>query len=218
MNKREKFALFLGMLSGDGCLSLKHSGEGYRDYPIQFYNTDKNKIILFDRLFFDLFYLHGKITFRKRKNRKKIWEFLKYSKKTVEKLKNIGFPEGVKRDVLRIPKIIKKSSIGYKKYFLLGVLITDGCIKRDGTIAFHLGSKQFLEDLSKIIEEIIAVRKNIKEYVQKQKFKSYQLNLNKSEATFLLSKMPTWPNGKAPALRMPFLFNKRNIKKVDKIK
>ena len=44
MNKKEKLALFLGMLSGDGCLPIKHSGEGYRDYVIQFYNCNKDLV------------------------------------------------------------------------------------------------------------------------------------------------------------------------------
>jgi len=33
MNKDEKLALFLGMLSGDGCLSLSHNSRGQKDYP-----------------------------------------------------------------------------------------------------------------------------------------------------------------------------------------
>ena len=52
MNKKEKLALFLGMLSGDGCLSISHNGEGYRNYPINFCNTNKEIVKLFDDLFF----------------------------------------------------------------------------------------------------------------------------------------------------------------------
>mgnify|MGYP001559461746 CR=1 FL=1 len=80
MNKKEKLALFIGMLSGDGCLSIKHNGEGYRDYPIDFCNTDKSKVTLFDNLFYDLFGIRGRISSRKRaKNRKRIWHFLQAS-------------------------------------------------------------------------------------------------------------------------------------------
>src|SRR3989344_341213 len=100
MDKKEKLALFLGMLSGDGCLSIKHNGEGYRDYPIDFCNTDKNKVILFDNLFYELFGLRGKLSSRQRPDRKLIWHFSKYSVNIVKKLRAMGFPEGVKRDVL----------------------------------------------------------------------------------------------------------------------
>ena len=60
MNKKEKFALFLGMLSGDGCLPIGRNSEGFRNYAIKFCNTDEKLIALFDSLFFDLFEIHGK--------------------------------------------------------------------------------------------------------------------------------------------------------------
>ena len=87
MNKKEKFALFLGMLSGDGCLPIKHNGGGYRDYAIQFYNTDKNLANLFDKLFSDLFGVHGKMGVSSRKGKKDLFCFLKYSKKIYGKIK-----------------------------------------------------------------------------------------------------------------------------------
>lgn len=200
MNKKEKLALFLGMLSGDGCLPIKHSGEGYRDYAVQFWNTDKRIVSLFDSLFFELYSEHGKITFRDRENRKRLWESMKYSKKIVEEIKELGFPEGVKRDILRIPKIIKNGSKGEKVAFFVGFLITDGCLRKTGSILFHSGSKIFLEELSMLIGEFTGNVKNIKEYIQREKFKSYQLNLNKKETATILSEMPTWDNGTPVAL------------------
>ncbi len=119
MNQKEKLALFLGMLSGDGCLSIKHNGKRYRIYPIQFCNTDTKIVQLFARLFFELFGITGRISSRKwAENSKEIWEFLKHSKKIVGKLREIGFPEGVKKEVLRIPSIIKKGSYQEKKFFM----------------------------------------------------------------------------------------------------
>lgn len=205
MNKKEKFALFLGMLSGDGCLSIKHNGEGYRIYPIDFCNTNKELVVLFDQLFFELFGLRANLTSRKREGRKKIWQFLKYSKKTVEELKSIGFPEGVKRDVLRILNIIKNGSKKEKLAFILGILITDGSIKKNNYIMWHMGGKLFLEDLSKLIEVIFNIKRPIKEFIQRGKYKSYQLTLNSKEGTILLSEMPTWDNGTPAALRAVFL-------------
>lgn len=190
MNKKEELALFLGMLSGDGCLSIGHNGEGYRHYPIQFCNTEKDKVLLFDNLFFELFGIRGKISSRRRLNRKEIWHFLKYSVKIVNELKEMGFPEGLKRDILRIPQIVKSGTKREKLAFVHGVIITDGCIRKDGRITFHTGSKLFLEDISKLIEEFISCEKPVKEFIQKEKYRSYQLYLNKHEGDIILSTSP----------------------------
>lgn len=189
MNKKEKLALFLGMLSGDGCLSISHNGDGYRDYPIQFYNNDKEKVLLFNQLFLDLFEINGRVSSRKRPNRREIWEFVKKSHKIADKIKELGFPEGVKRDVLRILPVIKNGSAKEKLFFIYGILITDGSINTK-RILFHSGSRLFLEDLSKLISEFIYVKKPIKEYTQKQIYKSYQLTLYKAERDKLLSMCP----------------------------
>lgn len=190
MDKKEKLALFLGMLSGDGCLSIAHNGEGYRDYPVDFCNTEKEKVVLFDNLFFELFGIHGTISSRKRAdNRKRIWSFRKFSVKTAKYLVSLGFPEGVKRDVLKVLEIIKKGSNSEKLHFIHGVLITDGAVNNK-RILFHSGSKLFLEDMSKLIGEFIGIEKPIKEYIQREIYKSYQLCLNKQERSLLLLKCP----------------------------
>ena len=201
MNKEEKLALFLGMLSGDGCLSIKHNGEGYRNYPIQFCNTNKTIVELFNKIFFELFEIEGKISSRKRENRKEIWEFLKHSRNIVEELKKMGFPEGVKRDILRVPQQIINGSDNQKKYFMQGLMITDGSFKKYGGMRFHLGSKKFLEDISVMLKSLINEHKPVKEYVQKEKYLSYQLYLNKDEGLALLSNVPTCDNGTRAVLR-----------------
>ena len=38
LKKSEDLALFLGMFTGDGCLTIGHNGFGYRTYPIVFVN------------------------------------------------------------------------------------------------------------------------------------------------------------------------------------
>ncbi len=201
MSRGEKLALFLGMLSGDGCLSIGHNGEGYRDYPIQFCNTEKEKVLLFDSLFFELFGMHGTIRSVKRAdNRKEIWDFCKYSHKIADELKKLGFPEGVKRDLLRILPIISEGNKKEKLAFIYGVIITDGSVG-DRRILFHSGSKLFLQDLSKLICEFTKREKPIRGYIQREKYKSYQLCLNKIEKKVLLSEMPTWDNGTPPVLR-----------------
>ena len=211
MNKKEKLALFLGMLSGDGCLPLQHSGQGYRDYAVRFCNTNKGIVNLFGDLFFKLFGGHGKIRVTRRKDRKDLYEFCKYSKKIVNDLINLGFPEGVKRDILRVPKIINKGTKRERLYFIYGFLITDGCIRKNKTIIFHLGSKLFLQDLTKLINYSIKSNLKIKEYTQKGKYESYQLNLYKEDAARLLRNMPTWHNGTALALSLQFLLEKETL-------
>lgn len=48
----------------------------------------------------------------------------------------------------------------------------------------------FLEDLSILIASIIGIEKPIKEFAQRERFKSYQLYLNKKEKNLLLGMMP----------------------------
>lgn len=201
MNKKEKMALFLGMLSGDGCLPIKHSGQGFRDYAVGFWNTEREIVELFSNLFSELFGVEGKIYFEDRKNKKRLFQFCKYSKKIVEEIKNMGFPEGVKRDVLRVPEIIKNGKDGEKIAFFVGFLITDGCYRKERkSILFHSGSRVFLWELSELISEFTGNIKPIREFTQREIFKSYQLSLNKEETRIILSKMPTWDNGTPAAL------------------
>ena len=202
MDSGEKLALFIGMLSGDGCLSIKHNGEGYRDYPIDFCNVDKELVVLFNNLFEDLFKIDGRIYLRQRPNRKVIWTFRKYSRKIADKLKALGFPEGVKRDVLRVLPIIKNGTKREQLLFFQGLLITDGCNKPQRGIMFHLGSKLFLEDLANLMSNFIDTTKPVKEFIQKEKYKSYQLYLNKKEKDILLAQMPLWHNGTASVLNV----------------
>ena len=186
MNKKEKFALLLGMLCGDGCLPVKFSGEGYRDYPIQFYNADEKLVILFKNLFKDIFGVDSKIYSAKRMNKEELFQFCKYSKVIYQKIQETGFPIGVKRDILRIPKMIFRGTKKEKVAFIYGVLITDGCLRKRGDILFHSGSKLFLEDLSLLISNFTGTKKPVREYVQRKVYYSYQLNLNKPETEKIL--------------------------------
>lgn len=202
MNKEENLACFLGMLCGDGCLPIKHNGEGFRDYSVNLWNTDKRIVEIFAGLFQDLFNENGKIYHEDRENKKRLYNFCKYSKRIVNKIKSLGFPEGVKRDILRVPEIIKNGERNEKIAFIIGFLITDGCLRKNKSILFHSGSKLFLEELSVLAEELFGNKKEIKEYVQREKFRSYQLSLNKKETEILLSEMPTWDNGNPPVLSL----------------
>ena len=188
----EILALFLGMLCGDGHLSIHHKKREkntYYDYTTGFCNTDEQIIKLFSKLFFGIFNVKGNFHPRDRINRKRIYEFNSYSKEVFDKISNFGFPIGVKRDKLRIPKIIKEGSAQEKLYFLQGVFLTDGCLKK-GRIFFHSGSKIFLEEISEITNELYNIKKPIKTFLQKGRFLSYQLILNKDESHKILSLAP----------------------------
>lgn len=194
-------ALFLGMLCGDGNLCIRTKKKGYKNYSVQFCNTDYKIVILFDELFIKIFNIKGNIHSQRRENRKEIFNFQSYSKEVFDKILGLGFPIGVKRDSLRVPEIIKNGSYEDKLYFLRGVFITDGSLKKGGWILFHLGSKVFLEDLSLLIYDIFGSQKKIKSYIQKERFISYQLSLNKEETKKLLL-MPLSHNGSAMVLSL----------------
>ncbi len=202
MSDKEDLALFLGMLSGDGHLSLHHKKRKsgiYYDYYTGFCNTNKEIMVLFGDLFFKIFGVKGHFYPRDRMNRKRIYEFHSYSREVFDKISSFGFPVGVKRDRLKIPKFILTGSNREKEFFTIGLLITDGSVKKGGSILFHSGSKLLLEDLSVLFEDLFGVKRRVKEYLQRGKFFSYQLSLNKQESQKLL--MPPAHNGRAPVLR-----------------
>ncbi len=172
MNK-EDLALFLGMLSGDGHLSIRTKKAGYKSFSVEFCNTDLKLIKLFDELLYKIFNVKGNFHSRIRTGKKEIFEFRTYSKDFFDYISSLGFPIGIKRDKLRILPIILQGSKREKELFLKGVLITDGSIRKNGTIFFHTGSKIFLEEISELIKELCGVKKNIKEYLQRGKFFSY---------------------------------------------
>lgn len=194
MKKSEELALLLGMFVGDGCLPIKHNGQGYRNYQISFYNTNKDYVYLFHKLFFDLFDIKGKIFCAYRKNKKPLWRFEIYSKKlSLVFNKEFEIPFGKKAKKVFIPSFIKNSSVEIRKYFLLGYLITDGGIRADSTVIFHCASEKLIDDLRRVLSDIWAINKLPKCYEQRG-FLSYQLNLNKEESCKFLKSMPGWPN------------------------
>ena len=60
----DKLALFLGMFAGDGCLPVKHNGEGYRNYQVGFYNTKKEYTVLFHDLLLKVTGVHARVSVR----------------------------------------------------------------------------------------------------------------------------------------------------------
>jgi intein/homing endonuclease len=195
LKNSKELALLLGMFAGDGCLSISHNGEGYRIYPIRFFNTNKNYVEIFDSLFYTVFNRRGTITGRKRANKKILWEFSLYSVE-IYKLINVELEiaNGKKALNVRIPSFIRLGNNDMKKHFFLGLLITDGGIRATGDIIFHSASKHLILDISKLIYSVWGFDRKISDYIQKEKFLSYQLTLNKTQSFTVLSTLPTWHN------------------------
>lgn len=195
LKNSKELALLLGMFAGDGCLSISHNGDGYRIYPIRFFNINKKYVELFDSLFFKVFDKKGTITGRKRANKKILWEFRLYS---VELYKFINveleIANGKKALSVRIPSFIRLGNNALKQHFFLGLLITDGGIRTRGDIIFHSASKQLINDLQKLILDVWCFDRVVRDYIQKDRFKSYQLTLNKGESSLVLLNLPRWHN------------------------
>jgi hypothetical protein len=88
----------------------------------------------------------------------------------------------------------------HRQYFFLGLLITDGGLRRKGDMIFHSASKNLIYDLKNLIKSVWGMDRNVKEYVQRGKFLSYQLTLNKTQTSIILPQLPTSHN---LALRWP---------------
>lgn len=195
MDINEDLALLLGMLCGDGCLSIKHNGDKNRIYPITFVNTNKQYVDIFYLLFNKLFGMRGHIYCDYRLNKKPLWKFEKYSKKIYLFFVNtLGIPNGKKAPKVFMPEIIKNATSAIKKHFFLGLLITDGGIRRDGSMIFHSASKRLIHDMAALVEELWGFSKPVREYLQRERFLSYQLNLNRSESERILSDLPASHN------------------------
>jgi hypothetical protein len=198
LKKSPKLALLLGMFAGDGCLSIKHNGQGYRCYPINFYNTNKKYVKLFSDLFLELFQTEGKTRFRQRTNKKDLWEFEKYSVKLYNIFNNeFEIANGKKALNVSIPSFILNGNKELKKNFFLGLLITDGGIRKERDIIFHLASKNLIQDLKTLITDVWGFDRKIKKYTQKDKYISYQLTLNRKESFKILSDAEVAQSGTA---------------------
>ena len=184
-----KLALYLGMIIGDGHISNRNNGFGYPTYSINFYNTFEGYVQLIYNLHKELFGEEGKINSRKRINRKRIYDFCKYSRSSFDFLTSeMKIPFGRKCDIVRIPKFIFNSSNSVKIYFFLGLFLTDGGLSGN-KITFHMASKSLLFDLSRLIKEIWGFESKVIEVVQKRKYFSYQLNLKKKESNTILNQI-----------------------------
>ena len=95
---------------------------------------------------------------------------------------------------MRIPSFILNGDLTVKKHFFLGYLITDGCLRKQGSMMFHCSSHDLLQDLKHLIKSVWGFERNIREFLQQGKFLSYQLTLNKTQSDIVLAQLPRWHN------------------------
>jgi len=191
LKKSEDLALFLGMFAGDGCLTIGHNGFGYRTYPVCFVNTNIDYINLFTNLFYKLFKIKGSISVCKRQNKKDLWCFQKCSFQIYNLInREFEIPVGKKARIVRIPSFIMKGSQELQRHFFYGLLITDGSLRKRGDIMFHSSSQNLIYDLKDLVKSLWGFERNVHHYVQRNKFHSYQLTLNKSQSSIILPQLP----------------------------
>ena len=183
----ENIAKITAMLIGDGSLPIKHNGEGKRNYLLYFCNTDYSIVNNFSDMIENEFKIAGRISNRKRTNRKRIYEYNKYSKEICEYFNNeMQVPYGEKSNKVIVPEKIKIGNKKIKKAFLRGLIETDGGAKRKKGLIFHCASRKLLEGVSKLISEVYNInQKEVKEYKQNE-FKSYQLTFTKHDTENIL--------------------------------
>lgn len=133
-----------------------------------------------------------------------MWEFEKYSVK-IYKIINEDFEiaSGKKSLNVRIPPFILDGNRNIQLNFFLGLLITDGSIQKN-KIQFHSASKELIFDLSILIKNIWCFKKEVKKFIQKNRYISYQISLNKENCSIIKQDMPRSHN---PVLRR-FLIHK----------
>ena len=195
LKQSEDLALFLGMFAGDGCLSISRNGSGARIYPIRFYNTKKSYVYLFRSLFLRLFSVRGSVRGRVRKGKRVLWEFEKYSVELYRIInEHFEISNGRKALSVEIPSFIQHGTEAIKKNFFLGLLITDGSVKKDGSIMFHSASLNLILGLKYLIEDVWGFDRSVKSYIQQERYLSHQLTLNKSQTFRVLSELPASHN------------------------
>ena len=146
---------------------------------------------MFGEIFERLFKIKGNLRKRIRENRKDLWEFEKYSMKIYNIInEKFEIPCGKKSLNVKIPSFILNGKDSLKKHFFLGLLITDGSIKKQGSMLFHSASKELIYDLRNLIKDVWGFERKIKFYIQRKRFKSYQLTLNKQESSIILPQLP----------------------------
>lgn len=138
---------WMGLLIGDGCISIDKSGRKNR---IQFTNQDQDLIDSFKK-YAKEYFIDDDISDRVKKGMTHELEYT--NKKLVYFLLECGFTKTNALDK-KIPSVINKSSIGCVSSFLSGLMDTDGCIyiqtqynKKSATIHLSTSSLKLAKEV-----------------------------------------------------------------------
>lgn len=143
INLDENFAYVLGVFIGDGCVYSNHKdGEKLKGITITFSNKDQKNLLtikqILENKFGCDFYINGDINKQNfnnvRKGNKILADFF-------SEICGRGFENK------KIPDLIWHSSYEIKKSFLLGVLDSDGCVCRNGSIKLTITNKTLINNL-----------------------------------------------------------------------
>ena len=189
------FAVFLGLMWGDGWLTNRKLAVAKGDWRIGFVEDDRPLIGVFCELTKALFCVHANVRDMKTKcevyfNSRIIYELLS---------KSFGFPDGEKIGKLRIPKTINRAFIAD---FLRGLFSTDGkfgIYKNYPRIGLESATKGLIKDVEVSLKTLGL---NPKLYVWNRKGgnKLYGLHLNGKEQTILFYKKVNFVGEKANKL------------------
>ena len=185
---------FVGVITGDGSLPIKHNGQKQRNYVVSIEKANRKFISSFLRpLVKEIFDIKWSLITRKVKKKKKTWILYLYSKPLYRYLTQIfELPEGKKSYKIRMPSIIRNLKPHERIPFMAGVMDTDWGILGGDRFGVHCASKLLLEDTKNTLEELVKIKLNVKKFKQKNKYTSYQLIIPKKHKQNLFNVLQTY--------------------------
>ncbi len=177
----------VGIIMGDGCLPERHNGDGGKQYEVYIEKANKNFIYFTVKpLIIRLFGIEPKISrdYRRQKVRYRCYFKSRIVYAFLRSLMDI--PSGKKSNSVRFPNVMANLSLGFKIALLAGFIDTDWGRQRWIHFGTHMGSRKLAEDYKKLMK-ILGIEFDVKRYVQKGKFISYQCYVKKGYEKRLLN-------------------------------
>jgi intein/homing endonuclease len=149
-----ELSYFLGLLVTDGHLVLENVDKRYKVMIFTSYEEERNIIL---KLIQSLFEYEASVRPKKYGfNKKTNYEIYICSKNLVNYLnEKIGIPAGAKSKIIRVPKILFKTTDLNISSFVRGVIDGDGTISSlSNCVRIASGSPLFLEDIQKLLSKL----------------------------------------------------------------
>jgi len=179
----EDLLYIVGVVAGDGSLPVKYNGSGYRNYKISIQMKNYVYLRYIASLFKKVFNINPNFTVQKKGNRKYLEMYI-YSK-LIYKFFSVmfGIPEGKKSSLVRMPLIIRNLSSSERLPFVAGVVDTDWG-KAGNSFGTHSASLLLIKDITQTISGVAKINFSpIRRYIQRNKYKSYQVRISKRDFT-----------------------------------